>query len=554
MTMGRRWTATLVGAAALVAAAAASVLAGDGGGGAGASEAARAATGPARGEAAGWPTAWEVWQTLTLQRYNTRLVVLSTAMLGLAAGLIGSFLLLRKRSLMGDVLSHATLPGIGLAFIGLVMVGRTDLVEGWASYFASEAWSARLASGEAGWAGVMHWLGVDRWPAEVADGKWLPGLLVGATLAGAAGFGLVLLIRSTSRLKDDAAMGIVLSVFFGIGIAALGMVQNWGRGSPAGLESFIYGKTASMAMSDFLLISLAAGLTAAACVLLFKEFALLCFDEAFASAQGWPTHKLDVSMLVLVTAVTVVGLQAVGLILIIALLITPAAAARFWTHRLPRMMVIAGLIGAASGWLGASMSALIPNLAAGAIIVLTAASLFVASMIAGPARGVVARLRRRAKLNRRVGRQHLLRAAFELLEPDHAESRRASTFRNDPVSFRALLERRSWTAGRLRDLIRQADREDHVEWFDGERLLLSEAGFGEAARVTRNHRLWEMFLVTHADIAPSHVDRDADMVEHVLGPQMVRQLEQALRRRADPLAVPASPHDLDAPAPPTGAS
>jgi manganese/zinc/iron transport system permease protein len=446
-----------------------------------------------------WPSAAEVFRVATLRNYNTRLVVLSTAILGVASGLMGTFLLLRKRSLMGDALSHACLPGIGLLFMFMVAAG--------------------------------------------GSGKWLPGLLLGATLTGVGGVGLVLLIRGTTRIKDDAAMGIVLSVFFGIGAAVLGMVQTMPDASAAGLEYFIYGKTASMVWQDFLLISAVALSVAVMSLLLFKEFTVLCFDDGYAASQGWPVHRLDVVMLTLVAAVTVVGLQAVGLILIIAFLITPAAAARFWTERLPWMLVLAGGIGGLSGWVGASISALLPRLPAGAVIVLVAAVIFVASMIFGRSRGVLLRLLAHRRLGRKVGRQHLLRAVYELIEAQrHPEAEHATS--NLPVRMDDLRNHRSWSESRLRRLINMARREDHVETSDGRTLRLSEAGFGEAARITRNHRLWEIYLITHADVAPAHVDRDADAVEHVLGAELVRQLESELARRGQPLAVPPSPHEL----------
>ena len=163
-----------------------------------------------------FPSAGEILNVLLLRDYNTRLVVLSTAMLGLAAGLIGTFLFLRKRALVGDALSHAMLPGIAIAFIVMVLMG--------------------------------------------GDGKSLAGLLAGAALFGMLGVGCVLLIRNLTRLKDDAALGIVLSVFFGLGVALLGLVQDMPQGSAAGLQSCIYGKTASIVRSDRLLIAGAAGL------------------------------------------------------------------------------------------------------------------------------------------------------------------------------------------------------------------------------------------------------------------------------------------------------
>ncbi|MFT6179429.1 MAG: manganese/zinc/iron transport system permease protein, partial [Akkermansiaceae bacterium] len=409
---------------------------------------------------------WELLrETLLLEYHNTRLVILGVALLGATAGLIGSFLLLRKQSLLGDALSHATLPGIGISFA------------------------------------VMSWLGF--------SGKNLPGLLIGATITGLLGILLVIAIRRTTRLKDDAAMGIVLSVFFGFGVAILKMVEKIPGQSAAGLDDFILGKTASMVWSDLFLIIGTLALTTLITLLILKELTLLCFDSNFASTQGWPTLRIDVIFMGLVTAVTVVGLQSVGLILIIAFLITPPTAARFWTNKLHSMLLLSAIIGAISGWLGASISALYSNLPAGALIVITAAVIFLFSMIFGTARGVLPRYLRHLKLQKKVGRQHLLRSTYEILE----ETQKTTPLKNLPISIELLRKHRYWSKGELPKLIRQARSEDHVERQPSGELRLSESGFGEASRITRNHRLWEMYLITHADIAPSHVDRDADMVE-----------------------------------------
>lgn len=434
----------------------------------------------------------QLLDVVLLKDYNTRLVVPATMLLGVSSGLVGSFLLLRKRSLMGDVLSHATLPGIAIAFA--------------------------VAS--------LHF----------DSGKELLPLLVGATLSGLAGVGVMLAIRHTTRLNDDVAMGFVLSVFFGTGIAILRMVQTLPDAS--GLESFIYGKVASMVASDFRIIAFVAAFTILSTLLLFKEFTLLCFDETFARAEGWPVLLLDVLLLALVTAVTVIGLQAVGLILVIAFLIIPAAAARFWTHRLSVMLLLSAFIGGLSGWLGASLSALFSNFPAGAIIVLSGAALFLVSMLVGRERGVIPRWIDHRRLQRRIGRQHLLRAAYEILETRAG----GGPVANREIPTARLLEHRAWAPAVLRRHLREARNEDHIERAN-ETFLLSENGFGEAARITRNHRLWELYLIRHADIAPSHVDRDADLVEHVLGPEIVRELEAELEASQP---FPTSPHQIPA--------
>lgn len=435
------------------------------------------------------PGSREIWQVMTLRDYNTRVVVLGTASLGLAAGMIGTFMLLRKRALLGDALSHATLPGIAIAFILMALHG--------------------------------------------GDGKHLGGLLLGAAATGLLGVGCILLIRHFTRLKEDAALGIVLSVFFGLGVALLGVIQKMGTGSAAGLESFIYGKTASMLASDARIIGATALVVAVACALLFKEFTLLCFDPAYARTGGWPVVLLDLTLMTFVTAVTVIGLQAVGLILIIAMLIIPPAAARFWTERLLWMLVLSALIGALSGMIGAAASALVPRMPAGAIIVVTASLLFTFSLLFGTSRGALRRWSQRRELNRKIERQNLLRAVYELTEDG---------LRGD-VSTASLMGKRAWTPRELARLMRLAVREGSAVDLPGGMLRLTEDGADEARRLVRNHRLWEMYLITHADVAASHVDRDADAIEHVLGREMVSKLERALEEKQQS-AVPRSPHTI----------
>ncbi len=424
----------------------------------------------------------ELTAALTLRHYNTRLVVLSTGMLGAAAGVVGTFLLLRKRSLMGDVLSHACLPGIALTFMLMVALGGT--------------------------------------------GKALAGLLAGAVATGLAGVVLTSAIRNHSRIQHDAAMGIVLSVFFGFGVVLLGLVQSMPGAAAAGLEYFIYGKAASMVRSDFYLIMVVALVVILAAILFFKEFSLFCFDEPFAATQGWPVKRLDLLMLVLVVAATVTGLRAVGLILIIAFLITPPAAARFWTHDLRRMLVIAGVLGGASGWAGASISALFPGMPAGAVIVCVAAAIFVFSMLFGTAKGAWWRLLQGSRQRRKTGMQNLLRTTYELIEDALA----APGSEPPTIAVASLLPARSWTRRRLARLLRRAVRARRLSPQGTGAYRLTGSGLRDAARITRNHRLWEMYLICCADVAPVHVDQNADRVEHVLEGELVERLEAEMAR------------------------
>ncbi|MEZ6087942.1 MAG: iron chelate uptake ABC transporter family permease subunit [Pirellulaceae bacterium] len=418
---------------------------------------------------------------------------------GWPPAIVGSFTLLRKRALMGDALSHATLPGIGLAFIGATLLGH--------------------------------------------DGKSLPLLLAGAAASGIVGMAAIVVIRSSTRLSEDTALGIVLSTFFGAGVAVLGISQRLSTGSAAGLESFIYGKTASMLSSDAWLIAAACLCTCIVAVLLFKELKLLCFDDNFAGSKGYPVLFLDSLLMAMVVVITIVGLQAVGLVLVIALLVTPAAAARFWTQKLTQMLLIAASLGAISGMFGSIASALFPQLPSGAMIVLIATALFMISMMLGPARGVGPRWVRRQRLNATIDRQHLLRGIFELLEAEgHVNPPPGETI--PTVRIADLLELRSWSSRRLHREIRKAQEAGLVAQLSRDEVRATKAGYLDAARLTHEHRLWELYLITHAEVAPAQVDRDADKIEHVLKPEMIDRLERLLQQNQRAAGVAQSPHPL----------
>lgn len=423
----------------------------------------------------------ETRQILTLREYNTRIVVLGTTLLGAAAGLIGTFMYLRKRAMIGDALSHATLPGIAIAFL------------------------------------------------FVGD-KQIGPMLLGAAISGVIGVLAVIGLRSIPRIKEDAAIGIVLSVFFGIGLMFVKIAQQTHTGNQAGLDRFIYGTTAGMIKQDAQWIGATALIVLLGVILLFKEFRLICFDQQFASSQGRSVLLIDLLMMAMVVLTTVVGLQAVGLILVVALLIIPAAAARFWTDDLTLMTLLAGAFGSISGFAGAIVSARFVNLPTGAVIVLAAGCVFAFSMLLAPHRGMTGTLLRRVGLSRRIGYQNVLRALCEM-EEEFGEGVR--------VTRTSLLGMRSWTGSALNRLIGRAVRRGDAIAGPDNRIGLTRSGRIEAQRVLRNHRLWELYLIRHADVAPSHVDRDADLVEHVLPPETIRELERAL---AETTQIPPSPH------------
>ena len=451
-----------------------------------------------------WPGWEKISDTLLLRQYNTRIVLLGAILLGIGAGTVGTFMLLRKRSLVGDVVSHASLPGIAIAFLAMEL-------------------------------------------AYPGNGRSLPALLLGALLAGLLGVLCTIGIRRFSRIKEDTALAIVLSVFFGVGIALFTIIQKLPTGQVAGLQQFIYGQTASMTSADVSLIALASLLVIAVSTALFKEFGLLCFDEEFGRSHGWPTLWLDLALMALVVCIAITGLQSVGLLLVVALLIIPPAAARFWTDRLGSMTIIAAVLGGLSAWLGGVASALFARFSAGAVIVLAGTVFFLVSLAFGTRRGLLPRMRRQWSNNRRIGRHDLLRAVYEMLEPhlDSAPPDASGDPLGDiPFTRDQVLSRRSWSATRLSRLMDRGTRDGLLTAVTSG-WKLTASGAQEARLVARNHRLWETYLSLHADIAPNHVDRDADLIEHVLEPDLVSQLLETVSARYPQMDMPPSPHPLE---------
>ncbi len=439
-------------------------------------------------------------RVLLLQDYNTRLVLCGTLLFGACGGVVGAFMLLRKKSLVGDVASHAALPGIGLAYLIMESIS----------------------------------------PGSGKSPVWL---LLGAGAGSAAGLYCAGLIQRTRLIKEDAALGIVLSVFFGFGIVLLSIVQSLPTGSAAGLSEFVFGKAAALTAGDVASIAVASLIVLSVCAIAFKELSLLCFDEAYAAALGWPTRQLDLLLTSLVVAVTVIGMPSVGLLLVVAQLVIPPTAARFWTDRHGALTIVSGVLGALSSAIGVVASALVPRLAAGAVIVLAGTGIFIVSMLFGTRRGVVWHWLGQFSARRKIGQLDLLRTCFEILEQSIGD---ASPVECDltaiPISRQQLLDARTWTDARLRNVLTAAQRDGSIRLDADGNFRLTVEGTRLARRATRNHRLWELYLIHFAQTAPSRVDREADEFEHVLEPDLVEQLEVLLEQDRVRARVPVNPH------------
>jgi len=289
--------------------------------------------------------------------YNTLVVLIGVALLGANAGLVGTFAVLRRRALTGDALAHAALPGIGLGFL-------------------------------------------------IAGERFLPALLLGALVTGILGTWVISSLQQWTRIREDAAIGIVLSVFFGAGVALSQYIQQrTTTGSKAGLDSYIFGKTAGMLVEDVYLIGGVSLVCLLILLVLYNKFKLISFDVGFAQSLGWPAFLLDLLLMGLIALTVVIGLSTVGVVMIAALLILPASAARFWTERLEWMLVIAVGMGVAMAGVGTMVSANYKYMPAGPVIVLVGTALFTVSCLFAPRRGILARWLAGYRFRQRL-RQH----------------------------------------------------------------------------------------------------------------------------------------------------
>jgi manganese/zinc/iron transport system permease protein len=402
---------------------------------------------------------------------NTQWVLAGTTLLGVSSGVLGCFALLRRRSLLGDALAHAALPGVCVAFL-------------------------------------------------LTSSRSLEVLLVGALAAGLLGAFSVQAITRHTRLKEDGALGIVLSVFFAVGILLLTIIQHSGAGNQAGLDKYVFGQAASLVGQDVKIMAACAIIVCVVAAVLFKELKLLCFDQGFASGLGFSPGVLDGILMTLIVLAVVIGLQAVGIVLMAAMLIIPAAAARLWTDRLGKMVVLAGLIGAISGALGTIVSLQAHRLPTGPLIVLASTAVFLVSLFLSPSRGLLPRLLRFVSLRSRVARENTLRSLYELVEERGPWDREVGV----PETAARRSQSRPATETNLRRLAGEG-----LLVRAGARYRLTEPGLRAAYGVVRNHRLWEMFLMYEGQLGVDHVDRDADYIEHYLPEQTVDELEHYLR-------------------------
>lgn len=359
--------------------------------------------------------------SLVFSDYTLRTITLGTAILGAITGMLGSFAVLRKQSLLGDAISHAALPGIALAFL---LTGAKDTNT----------------------------------------------LLLGALVSGLLGTFWIRGIITKTHLKSDTALGLILSLFFGFGMLLLTFIQKQPNANQAGLDKYLFGQAATLVESDVWLMAIVTGVCLIVMLLFWKEFKLLLFDADYTKTLGFNTKFIDILITTFIVLAIVLGLQTVGVVLMSAMLLAPAAAARQWTNSLGTMVLLAATFGAFSGVFGTAISASQNNLSTGPVIVIVASIFVLISFIFSPSRGLLFRQIRFISNRRDLELQKTLSFMYHIAET-HDDI-------THPHTIKILNNFQGYTRKTLQKLV-----DKNYVTLDGTMWSLTEEGFETAANL-----------------------------------------------------------------------
>lgn len=403
----------------------------------------------------------------TFQDASIAFVVIGITLLGIGSAYVGTYSFLDKKALLGDAISHAVLPGICLGFM---LAGEKN-------------------------------------PIYIVTGAFLSGAL--ATF-------LTSWLKSKTRLSDDAIIASILSIFFGFGVVLLTVIQKSGNPEMAGLNQFIFGNAIAILEEDLYIYGGLAILIILTLTVFKKEFSMLVFNADFGESIGYPMGAIRLIFNVLMILAVVIGIQAIGVVLMAALLITPGAAARFWTDKLGKLLLIAGAFSAVSGIIGTYISFIIPQMPTGPWVVVCLSMFALISFLFAPKKGVLARFIARRHYLKKTHQDHLLKLIFHGIE---------SGKKSFPIEeiYQSFPYRKRETKHTIDELIKTNLLSLNQGFID-----FTIKGKSEAKRIVRLHRLWELYLNEYMNIAPDHVHDSAEKLEHILTPELEALLENRL--------------------------
>ena len=405
----------------------------------------------------------------TFQDTNITNVLLGTLLLGFTCGIVGVLVVLNKKALIVDAVSHSILPGICIGFM-------------------------------------------------ISGVKKPIYLISGGMLAGALAVFLVDWISKTSRIKKDAAIGITLSVLFSVGVIMLNIIQHSGNSNQSGLSDFLFGKAATIVRSDLYVFGAMCTIVLAIVTLFYQHFKVALFDSGFAKTIGLNEKLIQSLISGLIIISTAIGIQTVGIILMSALIITPASSAFFWTNNFKKSMILSGVFAAISSVLGVFISYLSPNMPTGPWIIVMLSTIAILSSFFSK-KGIVIKKIKSLKNSRKMVSDNVLKTVYKLGEKENQINRGQSI--KQIKNFRPIAPTELKKGLRIlknKGLI----LETGLTW------TLSKKGIIEAKRIIRIHRLWELYMEKFMQIQADHVHESAESIEHLMTPELEEELLQIM--------------------------
>jgi len=394
-------------------------------------------------------------------------VMLGVAIIGAISGVVGTFSFLRKKTLIADAVSHSVLPGV---CIGFMFAGTKDPIS----------------------------------------------LMLGALLVGWFSVWFIDYISRATKLSEDTAIALVSTLFFAIGSVLLSVLSKSQNAEQSGLKNFLFGKAATMTTFDIQVFSLVSLAIVGVVVLFYKPFQLVSFNTDFARSIGVKVKTIEFLLSTLTVLTVAIGIQAVGVVLMSALLIAPAASARYWTNKLNVMLVLAAIFGMLSGMLGVMFSTMKDNMPTGPWIVFALFIFTLSTLLFAPKKGWFSIQKRNRANGRLIAEENILKIIYQLKENGKQE-----------ISFKEFLEKRSMDTNLLEKTIKHLINNKLIN-SKNHLFSLSEAGEIEAARIVRSHRLWELYLTKRMNFKDDHIHGTAETIEHLITPEIEKELLKEL--------------------------
>lgn len=432
----------------------------------------------------------KITRFLSFKDFSVKIALIGCVLLGINCGLWGVMIVSRRLSLVGDTLSHVALPGLAIGFL-------------------------------------------------ITGHKQSYGLFIGALCSAGIGMLLIACIQKTTRIRNDSTLAMILSGFYAVGICIITCIQKVNIIGKANLERFLFGQISALSVVDIQLLVCVTITSILFISIFFKEILITGFDSSFAKVLGIRLYVLNYIILFFVAVSVIVALQAVGVILVTALLIIPAATAYLLVDGLTHMFLISITCSILASFSGVFFSFLGNRLPTGPFVVVFSSLFFLLALIFSPKHGCFFKYIRIYQQRKKIIKENILKSIYLILEKND--------FKEDFISAGriSLIDKQFKTRymhALIKDGMLTLDHRFKVNIF-----LFTNEGFEVAKKIVRKHRLWELYLTKYANYANDHVHEDAEVAEHLLTSDLLKELDVLLNFPCqDPHGkpIPKSKYDI----------